>query len=324
MIHVDTLMSRVDRMQHSYLETIAPIYYPVGFNQEILELIVDTLFEEDITVPFPPLMTSFREAFLERLVQTNIVSRTKSGYYRIESKRLQYSRMTGYYIPEYEYSSHVLRSSGREYRGFIAPSPWFYVENLVYNGERLLDNPLKAIATVPYILSKIVSEATMLGLNTVLFIDVDSRLAMYYDKPSPPKPWNWSLLRQLFQKTIACSDASLYGFLFCSKPHHMLLRVIASTDIDFIVIDPRMYSLEEINKLSSIDELTSKSIGLGIVDKAFQEKRDYSFIKLVVRKTSLDVRYLSFNCSTWSAMLETGWGGIHRFIKLLNRASKIL
>ncbi len=304
------------------LKTVSPIYYPIGFNKDILDLIIDVEFEEDIHIPFSPLLTPFRKAFLEQLVELGYLRRRTGGSYVLETTSVLRTRLTGFSIREYEEASVTLRSSGREYRGFIIPSPWYFVKRIMHRGSRLLDDPCKALSIIPYLLSKIVREFTSLGLNTVLFVDIDSSLAKFFNKPSPPSPWNWSLLKQLLVRTIACCDAEKYIFMPCSKLHPILLSVIASSGVDMIGIDPRGYSVSELDKLLTINELSRLSIILAIVDRYFNQGT--TIVKDLLKRGVFNIEYVSFSCRAWEDMLESGWSGIRRLIGLLKTVSTII
>ncbi len=303
----------------SELRTLTPIYYPRGFEKDLLDIILDIEFEEDIYIPFPPLLRSFEEVYLDSLVNIGLARKKDNRYFitGLHKKR----KLPNLLINEFEYSAPLLRSSGKKYKGFIIPSPWYFVEKLNKGDNRLKDAPEVAIDTIPYLVNKIVREITSLGLNTVLYVDVDGLLAKSFPDPYPPKPWNWSLLRELLYKSIRYSDAELQGIMFCSKPDNILLSMISEIDdISFIVIDAEILSNNPdlINVIhGSINQFTKEpKIAIGITPVTSNIRLELKNFKKIIKSIASSISYVSISCRAWNTLYNNGLNSIRRAIRL--------
>ncbi len=301
------------------LRTLTPIYYPRGFEKDLLDIILDIEFEEDIYIPFPPLLRSFEEVYLDSLVNIGLVEKRDSKYYitGLHKKR----KLPNLLIDEFEYSAPLLRSSGKKYKGFIIPCPWYFIEKLNKENTLLKKDPRTAIDTIPYLINKIVREITSLGLNTVLYVDVDGLLAKSFPDPYPSKPWNWSLLRELLYKSIRYSDAELQGIMFCSKPGNILLNMISEiNDISFIVIDAEILSKNPdlINVIhDSINQFAKEpKIAVGITPVTSNIRLELRNFKKIIKSIASSIGYVSISCKAWSILYNNGLNSIRRAIRL--------
>ncbi len=265
------------------------------FSQEIFEELINKILSM-VNYPIVPLMHCF-DHFIEQLIRQGVLD----AFNIIVSTKKYFLRKISVSLPEYDIGALYFRSRGISHRGAIIPGPIYFAKR-IYDGETLfIDKPEETIDTIGYIVSRIIMSLSSLGYNNIVIVEPELHELFLERK----RVWNLSQLQRLYNQIISWSDAEMYGLVICDKIEPTVLGALFHTKIDYIAFNPFVYTVQEINTITSHLTTSTSQLALLAIDPsmAYNINDLVKYIRPIVNKTLMILN----TCNTWSKLFENNY-----------------